>query len=72
MAGQSRGYASADMANKSKAPDPITPAEAERERDLTDVSPAQPYGPGRIDAADVTESGPPPAIKHDGAERMEN
>jgi hypothetical protein len=60
------------MADKSKAPDPITPAEAERERDRTDVSPAQPYGPGRIDPSDVTESGPPAAIKHEGAERMEN
>jgi hypothetical protein len=60
------------MGDNSKAPDPITPAEAERERDLTDVSPAQPYGPGRIDASDVVDDGEPAAIKHDHAERMEN
>ncbi|MGA2394560.1 MAG: hypothetical protein ABSH03_14560 [Candidatus Lustribacter sp.] len=60
------------MRDKSKAPDPITPAEVERERDLTEVSPAQPYGPGRIDASDVSESGPPAAIKRDLGDRMEN
>lgn len=61
------------MAHDKRSADPITPVEAERELDRTDISPAQPYGPGRIDASDVADLEPsPPHVKSDHPGRMEN